>query len=389
MERDFQTLEQFIIQENFGQIQLNQIFDYTIELLISLYSYHKQNKIHKRISPETVVFVRERMARETRTIAKIIDPPYQREIEPEGDLLSTCESQNLVFISPELLEEEPTIDSKVDIWSLGVIIYELMTSRIPWFNPDLSNEEIYQRVLTDEFIFSFENKDIRLVYLIRLMVKLDPARRPNIKDILKIDFVYERAVELIDKFKWEENENIKGIKELQKEIKQVHIHTNIVDETELKWLIDAKMLYEYCDCVWIRKSLLSSKCYAANGNELLKTYKKILDWNLSSDFKEFSREELIKTLFTKKLLLPLNLPQTSNAIRLTKEFLKTPNNYYITFTFNEGDPSIDNNTLGTFTSFPKNINSFILLSQRLIGLGKYVCYEIVNNISTLSKLLFN
>ena len=212
MERDFQTLEQFIIQENFGQIQLNQIFDYTIELLISLYSYHKQNKIHKRISPETVVFVRERMARETRTIAKIIDPPYQREIEPEGDLLSTCESQNLVFISPELLEEEPTIDSKVDIWSLGVIIYELMTSRIPWFNPDLSNEEIYQRVLTDEFIFSFENKDIRLVYLIRLMVKLDPARRPNIKDILKIDFVYERAVELIDKFKWEENENIKGIK---------------------------------------------------------------------------------------------------------------------------------------------------------------------------------
>ena len=113
------------------------------------------------------------MARETRTIAKIIDPPYQREIEPEGDLLSTCESQNLVFISPELLEEEPTTDSKVDIWSLGVIIYELMTSRITWFNPDLLNEEIYQRVLIDEFIFSFENKDIRLVYLIRLMVKLD------------------------------------------------------------------------------------------------------------------------------------------------------------------------------------------------------------------------
>ena len=79
------------------------------------------------------------------------------------------------------------------------------------------------------------------------MVKLDPALRPNIKDILKIDFVYERAVELIDKFKWEENENLKGIKELQKEIKQVHIHTNIVDELELKWLIDAKMLYEYCD----------------------------------------------------------------------------------------------------------------------------------------------
>ena len=73
--------------------------------------------------------------------------------------------------SPKLLEEEPTIDSKIDIWSLGVIIYELMTSRIPWFNPDLSNEEIYQRVLTDKFIFSFENKDIRLVYLIRLMVK--------------------------------------------------------------------------------------------------------------------------------------------------------------------------------------------------------------------------
>ena len=41
------------------------------------------------------------MCRETRTITKIIDPPYQREIEPEGDLLSTCES-NLVFISPEL-----------------------------------------------------------------------------------------------------------------------------------------------------------------------------------------------------------------------------------------------------------------------------------------------
>ena len=67
---------------------------------------------------------------------------------------SAC-SGSMVGIAPEVLSQVP-YDFKVDCWSLGVILYELLTLRHP-FNPSPDSLDTFSSVLTDSPDFTDDN----------------------------------------------------------------------------------------------------------------------------------------------------------------------------------------------------------------------------------------
>ena len=100
------------------------------------------------------------------------------------------------YASPEVWNNSP-YDCKSDIWSLGCILYEMLTLNPP-FNAD-DFEGLYKKVMAGKYnkINSRYSEDMN--ELLKLLFKIDPKERPNCDEILKLDFIRKR----IDFFKAE------------------------------------------------------------------------------------------------------------------------------------------------------------------------------------------
>ena len=77
------------------------------------------------------------------------------------------------YMAPELLDQE-IYDQKVDIWSAGVIFYQLLTGKLPYsddkFDPDFGLLDKYPDIITD---------------LLPKMLEVDPDNRSYINELLE------------------------------------------------------------------------------------------------------------------------------------------------------------------------------------------------------------
>lgn len=91
----------------------------------------------------------------------------------------------VAFMAPEVLSEQPT-DFKSDIWSLGVILYTLLVSHLP-FTSDLYTEKNQKELLSLEIPFEGPDWDPispACIEMLKNMLKKDQTERYNIQDIV-------------------------------------------------------------------------------------------------------------------------------------------------------------------------------------------------------------
>ena len=109
---------------------------------------------------------------------------------------SGCFAKTLIgtpyYLSPELCEEKPYND-KSDVWALGCILYELCTYKHP-FNAK-SQGALILKILKDEPEPIGNNYSNELQKLINDILEKNIERRPSCKDLLKKDFIVEKAKE--------------------------------------------------------------------------------------------------------------------------------------------------------------------------------------------------
>lgn len=80
-----------------------------------------------------------------RTVVKVLDFGIAKMIQPEEDKVSLKTSLTgtntlmgtLPYMSPEQLLSPKDIDARADIWSLGVVLYELVTGELPFQGHDM------------------------------------------------------------------------------------------------------------------------------------------------------------------------------------------------------------------------------------------------------------
>ena len=138
--------------------------------------------IHRDIKPENIMFARDC---DIKTL-KIIDLGVcktlsygQKAIEPIG---------TIGYISPEIyLHKEYSY--KIDIWSLGVILYLLITGGIlPFDDVNMNSNIIAKKVIylqQDYPEVFFGDKSKRLVYLLDKMLEKNEEKRIDINSLLK------------------------------------------------------------------------------------------------------------------------------------------------------------------------------------------------------------
>lgn len=139
----------------------------------------KYSLIHRNISPESVMmslggeFILGDMS--------LIKPASSKE-----KLISTLPTYNSdqlpFYMAPEIMKNE--YDKKVDIWSLGCLIYEMCT-----LQPAFTEEEIL-RLRTDPklpHIPEYYSEDLN--DLIKNMLKFSPEKRFDCENILNSEYV--------------------------------------------------------------------------------------------------------------------------------------------------------------------------------------------------------
>jgi len=93
------------------------------------------------------------------------------------------------YLSPEIVENRP-YSFKSDIWSLGVLLYELICLKMPFDASSLPM--LYIKIIRGVYSPIPNNFSKELKLLVNMLLTIDSEKRPCINDILKLPYLKNR-----------------------------------------------------------------------------------------------------------------------------------------------------------------------------------------------------
>ena len=362
-----------------------EIFDYLIDILLALYAMNKKGIIHRDIKSENILLKTEKIDNKEITVAKLSDLGLGRQIEGVTGAYTTCGTA--YYVCPEIAAGEKKYTYNADIWSLGIVLYELITKNKPWFEPKMSTSEFFQFIVNTKYPPLPEKTDERLKYLVKIMLKKDPERRANIDDILTLDFMYEKTKNLVDKCHWENNETIKKIlDELKTKIKPCYLFMEILSEKDVLLLRDIRKISEQTEGKDYGGGYFS-KGYknAKNGEDLLESYEDLKS-NGEISYQGETPNNFLIELITKNILICIShtikdISNEEEVNQFVENFMENPKSYMFKISFGDFDSSnkIDNQIFCNI-KYPedKKLN-YLTLSQYILKLGKKLYNDYFKN----------
>ena len=164
-----------LISRNKSGFSEQKAFRYFIQVVNAVYFLHENQIIHRDIKPENLLIS------ENGTI-KLCDFGWAKQLtlKNRSSYCGTVE-----YMAPEIIESE-NYDYSVDIWSLGILLYELLMGHSPFKDKTIKNTIVNIKLHDLKFDkeISHDCKD-----LINKLLEVNKEKRFNIKDILTHSFI--------------------------------------------------------------------------------------------------------------------------------------------------------------------------------------------------------
>ena len=97
----------------------------------------------------------------------------------------------LTFVSPEVLIRKP-YNKEIDIWSIGVILYLLLSGDLPFDDAEDDEQKIAKSIVFNEVEFppkKFGNKSKEAINLIKRCLTKEPKNRIKVDEIIKSEWI--------------------------------------------------------------------------------------------------------------------------------------------------------------------------------------------------------
>lgn len=102
-----------------------------------------------------------------------------------GTKLNSTLHGPLDYVAPEILSERE-LNLKSDIWSLGVICYQLLSGTLPFHSKKSLNRK--SQILKGNYRFPESFSECAKDFISKLLI-VDPQKRMNVSDALKHEFI--------------------------------------------------------------------------------------------------------------------------------------------------------------------------------------------------------
>lgn len=129
------------------------------------------NVVHRDLKPENMLIDFDKGI-------KLVDFGLSNTFKPNETLKTACGSP--CYAAPEMISGLAYNGTKVDIWSLGVVLFALVNGYLPFEDPDTS--ELYRKILSVEYDMS-DHVSEDVADLISRILTTDPDKRITIPEI--------------------------------------------------------------------------------------------------------------------------------------------------------------------------------------------------------------
>lgn len=124
-----------------GPVAVETAIGWVLEACSALAEAHSHGIVHRDLKPENLFLARRR---DGRPIVKVVDFGISK-VRPDWrghrtNLRMTQEHERFgtpLYMSPEQLRSSTNVDGRSDIWALGVVLFELLTTELPFAGEDL------------------------------------------------------------------------------------------------------------------------------------------------------------------------------------------------------------------------------------------------------------
>ncbi|KAH8726336.1 kinase-like domain-containing protein [Phaeosphaeriaceae sp. PMI808] len=151
--------------------------------LVGAVSYvHNKSCVHRDLKLENILL-------DKHGDVKLVDFGFTREYEGKSNYLQTW-CGTVCYSAPEMLKGEKYAGEKVDIWSLGIILFALLVGELPFDEDDETVTKM--KILKEEPKYP-ENFPLLAKELCQALLSKRPILRPTLADILQNPWLSEHA----------------------------------------------------------------------------------------------------------------------------------------------------------------------------------------------------
>jgi serine/threonine-protein kinase len=135
------------VLKQWGPLPTSEVVDYVLQACESLAEAHALGIVHRDIKPENLFLTQ---GVDGRPIVKVLDFGISKQLATDVDRSLTNPNNAMGspwYMSPEQMKNAGEVDARTDIWSIGVVLFELLSETTPFSGRNLT--QICASVLCD------------------------------------------------------------------------------------------------------------------------------------------------------------------------------------------------------------------------------------------------
>jgi serine/threonine protein kinase len=181
---DGEDLEQRVKRR--GALPVDEVIDFVTQACEAMAEAHALGIVHRDLKTSNLFVVRRPDGSER---IKVLDFGIAKVVDRDAGLSNVAATRTFavmgspMYMSPEQLRSTRSVDARTDVWSLGVILYELLAGRMPFEGADVL--DLYAQIATGAPA-PLERPDLPdglEAVVLRCLAKSKEDRYPNVAEL--------------------------------------------------------------------------------------------------------------------------------------------------------------------------------------------------------------